>query len=321
MSTESTLRALRRSVTEAFTENLGLKAIAALVAIGLALGSRGQLERTQRTIPMPVVLRLPPDRDQRELMTPTPSKINVTVVGATRALDRLTEQALAPVELDLRDGRKESIQFDGRLFSLPPDVDLKYVDPPVLALEWQDVVTRTVPVQAPRTGQPARGHEVRGAPVVEPPSVTLRGPERLVEVIQHARVDPFDVSGLTEGVYRRRLAIDEPPPRVSIVEHATVTVTVTIGRRLSELRFPRRPIEVVGLPHARAVPQAVDVTVVGPPEVVALLRPEQVVPRVDPTAAGIDVQRARHGSAALRVRVDLAGAEAETQPPGVTVHW
>jgi len=69
-------------------------------------------------------------------------------------------------------------------------------------------------------------------------------------------------------------------------------------------------------------PRTVDVTVVGPPEVVRALRPEQVVPRADLTRVpGLDVKNMKHGSATLKVVVDLAHAEAEVQPPSVNVKW
>jgi hypothetical protein len=80
-------------------------------------------------------------------------------------------------------------------------------------------------------------------------------------------------------------------------------------------------VEVIGPPGARATPRHVDVTVLGPPEVVSGLRSEQVVPRVDLSSAGIDVKQERHGSTTLKVRVELANAEAQAQPPTVAVNW
>jgi hypothetical protein len=313
--------AVSRWVREALTQNIGLKAIALVAALSLAAYTRGQLDRTQRTIPVGLVLRLPPDRKHRELMTPMPANIDVTVVGTTSAIDRLIQTGISPAELDLRDGTQESVTFDKSMLSLPPDVELRFVDPPSINLEWQDVVTRTVPIQASRAGQPAKGYEVKGTLEVEPKEVDMKGPASLVEVLQFARLAPFDVTGLTEGVYRRRLAIDDPPPRVRILGSKSATVTVVIARRQTEVKFDHRPVEVVGLPHARAVPALVDVTVSGPPEIVASLRADQVVPRVDLAGSGIDVKSDTHGSTTLKVKVELANAEAECQPPTVTVRW
>ncbi len=315
------LRSVVRWLTEAFTENIGLKALSLVVALGLAAYTRGQLDRTQRTIPVGVVLRLPADRMHRELMTPMPANVDVTVVGTTRSIDRLIQTGISPVELDLRDGTEDSVVFERSLFSLPPDVELKFVDPPSISLEWQDVITRTIPIQAARTGQPAKGYDVKDTMDVDPKEITVKGPASLVEVLQFARLAAFDVTGLTEGVYRRRLAIDEPPPRVRYLGPTSATVTVVIARRQTQARFDRRPVEVVGAPFARVVPAYVDVTVAGPPEVVSVLHADQVVPRVDVASAGIDPRSVAHGSTTLKVRVDLANAEADCQPPTVTVRW
>lgn len=318
---ERYFKILTRWFREAFTENLGLKALSLVVALGLAAYTRGQLDRTQRTIPVGVVLRLPQDQQRRELMTPMPANVDVTVVGTTRAIDRLIQTGLSPAELDLRDGTTDQVTFERPMFSLPPDVELKYVDPPSIDLEWQEVIERTIPIQASRVGSPAKGYEVKGVIEVDPKEIGVKGAASLVEVLQFARLAAFDVTGLTEGVYRRRLAIDDPPTRTRYLGPKSATVTVVIARRQSEVRFDRRPVEVVGLPRARAIPTVVDVTVSGPPEVVSSLRPDQIVPRVDIASAGVDLKAEAHGSTTLKVRVELGNAEADCQPPVVTVRW
>jgi YbbR domain-containing protein len=307
-----------RFLQGAFTENLGLKAVSLAVALGLAAYSRGQLDRTQRTVAIGVVLRLPPERLHRELMTQMPANVDVTVVGTTRSIDRLVP---SPIELDLRDGTTDSVTFERTMFSLPPEVELKFVDPPSINLEWQDVVQRTIPIQAARTGQPAKGYEIKDVFDVDPKEITVKGPESLVEVLQFARLAAFDVSGLTDGVYRRRLSIDDPPPRVRYLGSKAATVTVVVVRRQTQVKFEHRPIEVVGIPYAHVVPATVDVSVNGPPETVVALRPEQIVPRVDLSTAGLDLKTETHGSTTLKVQVDLDNAEAECQPPSVTVKW
>jgi hypothetical protein len=137
--------------------------------------------------------------------------------------------------------------------------------------------------------------------------------------MQFVRLAAFDVSGLSEGVHKRRVAMDPPPNRVTALGPTNATVSVTIARRVSEIKFANRPIEVIGVQGAHAVPRMVDVTIVGPPEVVRALRPEQVVPRA--TIPEELLRRDKHGSAALKVTIDLAQADCEAQPPSVTVRW
>lgn len=314
--------ALARWLREAFTQNLGLKLLSFAFAAGLWIYLHGSEEQVLRTVTVGVVMRMPPGGVQRELMTPPPSSIHVTLRGATRAIDKLEQDGVPPVEIDLRDGRAESVAFEAGMFSFPAGVEVSFIDPPSITLDWQDVISRQIPVQASISGTPAEGYQVKGQLEVDPAELTVTGPRTLVETMQLARLDPFDVSGLVEGKHVRRIAIDSPPARVAFIGPRSATVTVGIARRVTEVRFQKRAVEIIGVAGGTVSPRAVDVTVIGPPEVVRLLRPDQVVPRADLTAEpGIDLDQMKHGSGTVKVTVDLAQAEVEIQPPTVKVQW
>jgi hypothetical protein len=307
-------------IRAALTQNLALKIFSLVLALGLFAVLRGQQERQQRTIPVAVILRLPPESAERELMTPIPANVHATLRGSMRAIDQLIQSGIPPIEIDLRAGNRDVLAFEPGMLSLPRDVDVAIIDPPSIRLEWQSVVTRRIPLQASITGKPTEGYVVKGELEVDPQQISVTGPASLVEVMQFVRLAAFDVSGLTEGVHRRRVAMDAPPNRVSLSGPTSANVSVTIARRVSEIKFSNRPIEVVGVSGGYAVPRTADVTIIGPPEVVRALRAEQVVPRVQlPPEDG--QKREKHGSLALKVSVDLAQADTEVQPPTVTVRW
>jgi hypothetical protein len=314
-------KALALYVRDAFVANLGLKMLSLTFAVGLFSYLHGQQDVQQRTVPVGVI-SLPPESGKRELMTKLPPSIHVTLRGTTRAMDQLIQNGPTPVEIDLREGNKEKIRFKKEMFKLPRDVEIVIIDPPSIDLEWQNVVTRQIPIQASITGQPADGYVIKGEPVVDPKQIDVRGPVSLVEVMQFARLAAYDVTGLTEGVWSRRIAIDAPPSRVAYVGPQSAKVTVTIIRRKSQATFHERPVEVVGVAKGTANPRTVDVTVIGPPEVVAGLREEQVVPRADLTEIkGLSLKDTPHGSTNVRLTVELDNAEARVQPPSVTVKW
>ncbi|HEV8547935.1 MAG TPA: YbbR-like domain-containing protein, partial [Polyangiaceae bacterium] len=259
-------------VREAFTENLGLKGLSFAFAVGLFLFLFGQRDEQQRTVAVGLSYRPPAEDASRELMTQLPPTIHVTLRGPAHVLDRLVQSGIPPLTVDLRNGERESVTFNERMFSLPPDTHVTGTDPPSIELEWEDVIARQIPVQASIAGQPAEGYVVKGEPEVDPKQVAARGPAGLVEVLQFARLAPFDVSGLSEGVHRRRIALDAPPTRVRYLGPPAATVSVTVGRRLTEASFQNRAVEVLGPSITGVSPRAVDVTVVGPPEVVQALR-------------------------------------------------
>lgn len=314
------LAAVVQFIKDSFTENVGLKAISLTLAVMLFAFLYGQQDEQQRTVPVAVVLRPPPEDANRELMTQIPASIHVTLRGPARALDRLIQQGIPPVEIDLRQGYRQQVVFEPAMFRVANDARITIIDPASIDLEWEDVISRQIPVQASITGQPATGYVVRGEPEVDPPALTVRGPTSLVEVMQFARLAPFDVSGLSEGSHRRRIAIDAPPSRVRFIGPTSASVTVTIARRLSEARFENRPVEVIGVVGATVVPRTVDVTVVGPPEIVRALKSDQVIPRADLTAIP-ELNLTRHGTSVVKLSVDLVRAEAEIQPPSVNVRW
>jgi hypothetical protein len=318
----SFLASLLVFLRDSFTENIGLKALAMCFALGLFAFVHGQEEEQQRTVPVALVMRLPQASAERELMTPIPASIHVTLQGSARAIDNLLQAGMPPVEIDLRDGRRESVVFDESMFTLPPDTKITIIDPSSIELNWEDVATRQIPIQAAITGQPADGYVVRGEPDVDPKTITVSGPLSSIEVLQFARLSAFDVSGLSEGVHRRRLGIDAPPVRVKYLGPQAANVAVTVARRVSEVRFENRPIEVVGVPSGVTAPRTVDVIVAGPPEIVRALRPEQIVPVADLTKVeGLDLKELKHGSAQVKVTLPLSHAEAELQPPSVNVKW
>lgn len=315
--TAFSLEPIVAALRAAFTANLGLKGLSLLFALGLVAYHRAQQDDQQRTIPVGVVLRLPEEKANRELMTTVPASVHITVRGPARTLDNMVQGGMPPVELDLRDGRSPRASFDEALFTLPHGVELKVVDPVALELEWEDVITREIPIQSPITGNVAEGYE-KGEVVVDPKTVTVRGPRSLVEVMQFARLAAFDVSGKTNGLYRHPIALDPPPARVKYLGVGSATVTVEIRRRTVHEKFPNLRVEVVGGTNVSVKPYSVDVTVRGPPEVIAGLRAELVVPRVDVNEATKDTP---HGSAVLPLKVDVADAEAAVQPPTVLVTW
>lgn len=306
-------------VRAAFTENLTLKAFSLAVALGLTAYQRGSEDAQQRTVPVDLILRLPSPEAQRELMTLVPPSIHVTVRGNTRALDQLIQSGIPPVELDLRRGDLHTIAFEADLLKVPPGVQVNIIDPASIELDWQNVIQRGVPIQASMTGRVAEGYTVQSVKV-DPTSINVLGPASLVEVMQFVRVAAFDVSGKTDGVYRHRLALDQPGQRVQYLGPASATVTVTIARQLIERKFTKQ-VSVLGPPRAKVEPQSVDVTVIGPPEVINGLRDDMIIPRADLEGTGIDLKERRHGAVVLPVRVDLAKVEIEVQPPTVSVTW
>lgn len=311
----SRLRNAFKWIKGAVRDNLGLKLLCMICALSLVGYQRSQEDVRTRTVAFQLDVQLPPEAKNRELMTTLPPNIKLTVEGRTRALEQLVP-ATASLALDLRSGTVEQVQFEAKDFDVPPGVRIKFIEPVRLGLEWQDIIEREVAVQSSVTGLVADGFEVSSL-TVDPAVVRLRGPANLVQVTQFIRVAPFDVTGLSEGQFRRLLALDPAPDRTGYVGAGSVAVSVEVRRRLISQVFSDVAVEVVGIPGARTTPPEVVVTVIGPPDVVRGVSRKLIVPRV--TLPNVDTKH--RGSAMAEVAVDLAHVAAEIQPPSVKVTW
>jgi YbbR domain-containing protein len=295
------------------TENLNLKLLSlvfALVLYGWVHGS----QEAQRSLLLGVIALTPPESSTRELVTPIPAQIRVTVRGAKSTLDELHADDIGSVQIDLRSGSVTRLTFEPSMIPVPPGLTVEQIDPPAVDLTWEDRIQRDVPVEVGIVGTPASGFVVKGTPTSEPSTVRTRGPKSEVMVVQRARADAFDVTGLTAGKYTRQLAIERAPGRLAY-DVPSVAASVEIAREEAERPFTRVPIALLGHAGAKAQPAEVDVRLSCPPEVVRALRPEQIVPRVQVASS------ADHGSEALPVDLAIDQCEVHMTPPNVIVRW
>ena len=85
-----------------------------------------------------------------------------------------------------------------------------------------------LPVRVTLAGNPANGVVVQGDPVVEPDSVTVAGPGRLVASLNEITLAPVDLSGHDRSFRRdSRVAVSE----IMTATPPHVRVTVIMGRR------------------------------------------------------------------------------------------
>jgi hypothetical protein len=302
------------------TENLNLKLLSlafALVIYSLVHGS----QEAQRPMLLSVVALTPPDSSNRVLTTPIPAQIRVTYRGPRAILDELHTDDVGNVQLDLRGGNETRIQLDASTIPVPPGLQVEQACfsmgdrcLPEIPLVWEDLIVRDVRVEVGVVGAAAPGFMVKGAPTAEPTVVRAHGPKSEVLVLQRARADAFDVTGLTEGKYTRQLAIDRPAGRVTF-DVPSVAASVEIGREVAERPFTKVQVAILGRTSAKAQPAEVDVRLTCPAEVVRAMRPEQLVPRVQ------ILSTTEHGSDALPVELKIDQCDVHVTPPMVIVRW
>jgi YbbR domain-containing protein len=140
-------------------------------------------------------------------------------------------------------------------------------------------------------GEPAPGYR-RGSVVVEPSTVTLQGPNAVLdEMPSFVKTQPISITDFTENLtVRRPLTV---PANVIVVEVNLVTVTVEILPVLSG-RTVTRSVEVQGLRQdwqAILSPAVVEVLIEGPEAQLEALTPADLRILVDLSGYGLGVYR------------------------------
>jgi hypothetical protein len=310
---------LRDQIRAAFVENLGLKILSLACAMVLYAFTHGS-EVAQRAFSVSVLSILPQSAAKRQLISQLPAEVRVTLRGPRTQLDELHSDDVGPLQLDLRSGKDGKIDIDDKMFlRIPAGLTVEQISPSSIEVKWDDVITKMVPVQVPRTGEPAPGAVIKGVVATDPAEVQVRGPQSMVEGIKSARTVPFDVTGLTQGVHTLKLPLEKPPSLTSY-DVDQVSASVDIARQLVTRTFSRLKVEVIGIPRAGTRPATVNVAVTGTAEEVNAISPDAIVPRVEPKAAGDDI--VKPGNDNLMVLVDVPkGVTAQVDPPKVVVSW
>jgi hypothetical protein len=195
---------VRETIRSAFLDNIGLKILSLLCALGIYAFIHGA-ENAERTVSVSIVTIMPPESANRQILTQIPTEVKVTLRGTRTQLDDLRSDDLGTLNLNLRSGRETNIDLDPSMFRTPAGVSIAEINPPSIEIRWDDVVTHSIPVQIARTGEPAQSFAVKGVIRSEPANVQARGPRSIVDSIQYARSAPFDITGLTEGIGQERI--------------------------------------------------------------------------------------------------------------------
>jgi YbbR domain-containing protein len=186
----------------------------------------------------------------------------------------LVSQAVAIIDVS---GRTEPVDQAVRL--QPKDdrgnlVEKVTVEPSITGVQIpirQVTFSKPVAVVPQITGVPGPGYNITGVSV-EPPTVTIRGPQSFIEEIVSISTRPLSVNGETSDIVNT-VSLDIPPGDLTIVGNPSVTVTVRIQPGVGEVRFgiPVSALNLGGGIRIIGSLPTVDVSVTGPlPELLKL---------------------------------------------------
>ena len=292
--------------------NFGLKVIALVLGTMLWMTVSGQ-QAERRITGVPVVYRNKPAGLE---ITEQTSVVDIHVRGLDSQLRSMLPRDFE-ARVDLTGGQAGAQSFPVRTDQVasPLGVEVTQVDPGEILTVLEESANASLPVRPLIEGVPAPGFVVSEWHV-EPSSVAIIGPQRLVAAATWATTDRVSIQGASATI-TSNVSVGVPDSSLRLRDATTARVTVRIEsageRTFANARVMLRNIEP-GL-RAEATPAVVSVHMRGADTLLARVDPASVVPYVDVTGLG-------PGQHEVPVLVDPRGtlAIASVRPAQITVN-
>lgn len=164
------------------TTNIGVKIVSLLFAIFLWLHVTAQQEEKQ-TFRVPLALTNVPD--SLTIIHDVPEFVEVTIRGSRSNLLklRLFGRLRAAIDLSTASKGRETKRLTSSDLNLPEGIDPRHVtydNPKTLILNFERVITKTVPVKLVYKGEIPRDIVIIGKPVVIPDKISIRGAASII---------------------------------------------------------------------------------------------------------------------------------------------
>jgi YbbR domain-containing protein len=209
-----------------FVQNIGLKLVSLLLAVGLwFVVAHDRIAEVEMRVPLEFH-SLP---ENLEIDSASFTQAQIRVRGPERVIHRL-EASDVRAEINLTNVRPGERTFDltARQVHVPQGLEVVQIIPSQFQLSFDTRTTRTVAVRARVIGTFAGGMRVFQV-IADPSSIMISGPRRRVEAVESATTDPVDVSGtMTRAAFLTQAYV--PDPLVQVVHPTPIRVTVIMER-------------------------------------------------------------------------------------------
>jgi YbbR domain-containing protein len=242
-------------------QNPGIKLISVFCALVLWFFVVGE-EKAEIGLTIPVeIVNIPANL---MIVNDVENGIDARVSGPRSLIRQVANQRLSKT-IDLAKAGPGLISFPigPESLPLPRGVRVIRVRPTSITIFLERVTRKTVSVQPVLVGEPAPGYTVARV-MIEPPQVSVSGPESELAELSRVWSRPIDVSGLTSSV-RRPVGLDFKGYHLSAVSDVPVEAQVEVEERVVTREFRDVPERVVGGEHPYTVePPRANLLVMGP---------------------------------------------------------
>ena len=242
---------------------------------------------------------------------PSVQGIEIKVAGSAERMQTLQQTRLT-YELDLSglDNGIHTIPITPDQIKLPVGISIVKLNTPTITIRIDREIKKELPIVVFMQGEAAPGFYVTTASAT-PYKATLRGPQYLLDDIQHITTNPIDIDGASES-FKKEITLDLAEsitvvfPEDPILAHINI-VEKMITRTFKDLPLAGRNID---LPYS-ITPPAISLDVKGPANIVNTLESNKafvVYLDLKGLAPGVYVRRA---TIVLPVTTMLVGVRPE----------
>jgi len=253
---------LRVLLIQRIRRNLGLRAIALLLALGLWFfvnaGQRGALAPMRvpisyRALPAGlVIVNQRPEFVQIEVRGP---RTLLSLLNPDRMVLRLDLSGVTPGQAVYKIGSE--------MFNVPRQTDVTRISPSQIVLDIDRITDRQVPIRVNVQGQPAAGYRVASAKA-NPFAATVHGPSRFVFHTDGVQTSPVEVNGAKADI-AQPVSLLPPSDRVTVLGPQAAEAAVSISPIIANREFRGLTVEIRDTDYkVKVEPQKIAVTVRGP---------------------------------------------------------
>jgi len=224
---------VRRWIHGALFDNVGLKFLSLVLAVTVFLLINTDKDR-EITVRIGVKYDYPADK---VLVSEQLEEVEVTLKGPWRRLRRFAdERDLNRVNLDLRNAPSGELPITSDMIaSLPPGLDVTSITPRSVRVTFDKRVEKLVEVTPAVSGRPQHGYVVAELKTV-PPTIKVRGGERLLAALTAIRTADIHLDGKTESF--EQLSELAPPDGITFDPTQRIAVSVRIEEELVTRKVP-----------------------------------------------------------------------------------
>jgi YbbR domain-containing protein len=272
-------------ITKAMTRNLGAKIVSLIFAFFLWLHVTAQQGENQS---FRVPLSLAGIADSLTITHDVPGFVEVTIRGSRSNLMklRLFGRLEASVDLSKAVKGRNTVSLSAAMINLPEQIDPREVtvdNPKTLVLNFEEVVTKSVPVRIAYRGEIPDDVIIDGSPVIIPARVKITGASSVVGSIEVLSTREIDIRG-RRGDYSEEVDLILGGMDIRVMPEK-VLIEMSIHKRAIRT-LANIPPTMLGDNENLSIeysPRVVSLTIEGPEEVIREITTEDVSVIIDLT--------------------------------------